>query len=452
MRRIDLTGARPRTSTGVLAAIGAVAFTTALIYPLREVVPAVSTGVTYLIAVLAISTIWGLRLGLLTALLSALCFNFFHIPPTGRLSIAEGQNWVALAVFFVAAAIASTLAELARSRAEEAERGRREANLSADLARLLLVGVAPEQAFDDVSKRLAGAMGIEWAVVAFDARERVGRDVIVIPLAVDREPEAALLVPADTGDEKLEQLRERVAPALATLLTAAVERRRLGAEAVEAQALRRSDELKTALLRSVSHDLRTPLTSIVAAGEALGSAGITAEERSELAQVVQLESARLSRLVDQLLDLSRLEAGAADPRREWSSLEEIVQAAADQIPGGTSSSSSTPTCRSSTPTGRSSSGRSPMCSRTRRGIPRASPSRFTFGPSARGWCCGSSTAGPASRSRSSSGSSNRSTAASPRARPVASARAWGWRWPADSSPPTEAPSGPNRSPAREPRS
>ena len=139
---------------------------------------------------------------------------------------------------------------------------------------------------------------------------------------------------ADIGSEQREQLSERVAPALATLLTAAVERRRLGAEAVEAQALRRSDELKTALLRSVSHDLRTPLTSIVAAGEALGSAGITAEERAELAEVVQLESTRLSRLVDQLLDLSRLEAGAADPHREWSSLEEIVHAAADQIPGG----------------------------------------------------------------------------------------------------------------------
>lgn len=334
MRRIDLTGARPRNSTGVLASIAAVAITTALIYPLREVVPAVSTGVTYLVAVLLISTIWGLRIGLLTALLSALCFNFFHIPPTGRLSISEGENWVALAVFFVAAAIASTLAELARSRAEEAELGRREASLSADLAGLLLAGVAPGQALGDVSARLAEAMGIEWAVVTFDPADAGRPDAASIPLAVDGEPDAALLVPAGIGAEKSEQLTERVAPALATLLTAAVERRRLGAEAVEAQALRRSDELKTALLRSVSHDLRTPLTSIVAAGDALGSTGITAEERAELAQVVQMESARLSRLVDQLLDLSRLEAGAAEPRREWTSLEEVVHSAVDQVVGG----------------------------------------------------------------------------------------------------------------------
>ena len=224
MHSIDLTGVRPRTSLGVLAAVAAVAITTALIYPLREVVPAVSTGVTYLIAVLLISTIWGLRLGLLTALLSALCFNFFHIPPTGRLSISDGENWVALVVFFVAAAIASTLAELARSRAEDAELRRREANLSADLARLLLVGVAPDQALGDVSRRLAEAMGIEWAVVAFDADRANRPDAVVIPLAVDGEPDAVLLVPAAIGSEQREQLSERVAPALATLLTAAVER------------------------------------------------------------------------------------------------------------------------------------------------------------------------------------------------------------------------------------
>ncbi|MCL4287216.1 MAG: DUF4118 domain-containing protein, partial [Thermoleophilia bacterium] len=90
MQRIDLIGARPRTAAGVVAAVAAVALTTALIYPLLEVAPPVSTGVTYLIAVLLISIVWGFRLGLLTAVLSALCFNWFHIPPTGRFTIAEG--------------------------------------------------------------------------------------------------------------------------------------------------------------------------------------------------------------------------------------------------------------------------------------------------------------------------------------------------------------------------
>ena len=329
MRNIDLTGTRPRPAYGFLASVAAVAFTTALIYPLREVVPAVSTGVTYLLAVLVISTFWGLRLGLLTAFLSALCFNFFHIPPTGRLSIAEGENWVALVVFFVAAAVASTLAELARSRAEDAELRRREADLSAELAHLLLAGIGPERALGPVSERLASALELDWTRVSFD-RAEPGTGGIVIPLDVTGEPAAAIEVPASVGAETLRRLRERIAPTLSTLLTAAVERRRLSSEAIEAQALRRSDELKTALLRSISHDLRTPLTSIVAAGEALGSGTLSIDERTELAEVVRGESARLTRLVEQLLDLSRLESGAASPRREWTSIEEVVTAAVEQ--------------------------------------------------------------------------------------------------------------------------
>ena len=333
MQRIDLIGARPRTATGFLAAIAAVAVTTALIFPLREVVPAVSTGVTYLVAVLLISSIWGLRLGLFTALLSALCFNWFHIPPTGRLSIAEGENWLALAVFFVAAAVASSLAGLARARAEDADVRRREATLAAEMARLLLADVASDRALADVASRLAEAMGLPWATIELGVHP-ARPESVAIPLGEGERRVATLLVPADTDRRRRDQIEERIAPPLATLLAAAAERQRLGAEAVEAQALRRSDELKTALLRSVSHDLRSPLTAIVAAGDALGSTAITPAERDELAHVVQVESARLSRLVDQLLDLSRLESGAAAPRRDWSSIEEITRAAADQVSGG----------------------------------------------------------------------------------------------------------------------
>ncbi len=88
------------------------------------------------------------------------------------------------------------------------------------------------------------------------------------------------------------------------------------AEAIEAEALRRSDELKTALLRSVSHDLRTPLTSIIAAGAALDSPSVSAAERHELSEAVVEQGKRLSRLVENLLDISRLEAGKcrAPPR------------------------------------------------------------------------------------------------------------------------------------------
>src|SRR6202042_249551 len=92
-------------------------------------------------------------------------------------------------------------------------------------------------------------------------------------------------------------------------------------------ALRRADTVKTALLRAVSHDLRSPLTAISAAGEAVGSPSLSQSEREELAAVIQEETRRLSRLVDNLLDLSRLQAGAAEPRRDWTSVEELIRTA-----------------------------------------------------------------------------------------------------------------------------
>ena len=123
--------------------VAAIAATTAAIYGLRELVPVVSTGVLYLLAVLLVSTYWGAGLGLLTALLSAAAFNFFHIPPTGRFTIAEGENWVALAVYLVTALVVSTLAGAARARAEEAERRRQEADARRGRARGARAGARP---------------------------------------------------------------------------------------------------------------------------------------------------------------------------------------------------------------------------------------------------------------------------------------------------------------------
>jgi two-component system sensor histidine kinase KdpD len=122
-----------------------------------------------------------------------------------------------------------------------------------------------------------------------------------------------------------------VIPSLAALLAATLDREALEAQLVESRALRRSDEIKTAVLRAVSHDLRSPLTAILAAAEALDSPSATVEERHELARAVVEEAGRLSALVDKLLDMSRLEAGVARPRRDWASLEEVVRAAVDGL-------------------------------------------------------------------------------------------------------------------------
>jgi two-component system, OmpR family, sensor histidine kinase KdpD len=306
--------------TGVLVAVGSLGLTTLVLFPLSNVAEPVSLGVLYLLAVLLVSTFWGLRLGLATSVAAAATFNYFHIPPKGRFTIADAENWVALTVFLVAAVVASTLSELARQRAEEAEQRRREADLAAELARLLLGAPDPRAALAAASKRIADALRIDSAAVVLEHVEGDERRAAV-PLGEI----GTLLVPVAAE----EVARERVAPALEALLWAALERERLTAEVVETSALRRSDEIKTAVLRSVSHDLRSPLTAITAAGEALASPSLPTDDRLALTDAIAQESRRLSRLVDQLLDLARLQAGTAEPREDWCSLDEVIRAAVE---------------------------------------------------------------------------------------------------------------------------
>jgi two-component system sensor histidine kinase KdpD len=314
---------RPPLLLGVAAAALGVALTTLILYALRDVAPVVSLGVVYLVAVLAVASIWGAWLGLATALASALAFNFFHIPPTGRFTITGGENWVALIIFFGAAVLASSLTELARRRTIEASERRQEADLSAEMARLLLRGGRLEEVLPVVSERLARALDARSASIV--PRAEPG----TFPLREGPRQIGTLTV--DASEPVLRRIQVRIVPSLEALLAAALERDELMADAVETAALRRSDVIKTALLRSVSHDLRSPLTAILASAEALK---LAPDERGELAEAITEEATRLSRLIDNLLDLSRLEAGAAEARPEWSSIEEVLAAAVEDVPAG----------------------------------------------------------------------------------------------------------------------
>ncbi|HTR73786.1 MAG TPA: ATP-binding protein [Solirubrobacterales bacterium] len=243
-----LSAKAPSTSLGVLASLAVVAIGAGVVAALEGIAEPASLGIVFIPGVLLIATVWGLWLGLGTAVLSALVFNFFYLPPLRKLSINTQHDLVALVVFVIVAAAGGTLAELARARAAESERRREEADRALE--------------------------------------------------------EAAAL---------------------------AAERDRMREEAIEAEALRRSDELKTSLLRSVSHDLRTPLTAIIAAGAALDSPSVTAAERHELSDAVVDEGRRLSRLVENLIDVSRLESGPVEPHREAVDLVDLLDAARESI-------------------------------------------------------------------------------------------------------------------------
>jgi two-component system sensor histidine kinase KdpD len=324
------TGYERHVATGVLVSVASVAATTVAIFGIRELVPVVSTGVVYMLAVLLVSTGWGLWLGLFTAVLSAAAFNFFHIPPTGRFTIADGQNWVALAVFLVAAAVTSTLANSARSRAADAERDRSEADLTAEMARLLLGGESLERSLHTLGQRIAQTFGlrsvaVEPSWVGSDDRKRA------LPLVVEGSRVGTVLVPADTDAAVLRALEDRVVPALETLLAAARRRDELEAQVIETKALRRANVVKTTLLRSVSHDLRSPLTAIATAAGGLHSETISDDQRRELASVITEETARLERLIRNLLDLTRLQSGGAEPRTDWTALDELVAVAVASV-------------------------------------------------------------------------------------------------------------------------
>src|ERR1019366_4684336 len=206
----------PPRRAGAMVALAAVGLSTLIVYPLKHVAPVGSLSVVYLPAVLVVSIIWGLWLGYATAVVSALAFNFFHLPPVGELTIRDSSNWVALVAFLVVAALASSLAALTRART-------READLAAEMARLLLRGNSLAEALPTAAARLASTLELSSAAIDMDAVDGDERSV-AFPLREGTTRLGTLLVGAGTSEENLRRLQERVVPALEALLSAALER------------------------------------------------------------------------------------------------------------------------------------------------------------------------------------------------------------------------------------
>jgi two-component system sensor histidine kinase KdpD len=260
----------------VAGSLAAVAVATALVYALKPIAPVLSLGVVYTLAVLVAAVWFGLPYAIGTALVSMVAFNFLFLPPVHTLTLADGRNWTALAVYLTTAVVASHLATSARRRAHEAEQREREAALLSDAA----AAVLREEPLDEIRERAAAID------VSAHARFEAGVDALL---------------------ELAEQRRA-------------------------AEAVRRSDAIKTVILQTVSHDFRTPIATIRAAVDGLQDEHLTLTpaDRLELLDTIAAEVARLSRLVENVLDLSRLEAGAAAPHLAlWEPAELIAQAAAE---------------------------------------------------------------------------------------------------------------------------
>ena len=309
---------------GVVAGALGIAVVTVAIALLDTWAPVLSLGALYVFVVLPVAVVWGMAYAIPVAVASMLAFNFFFLEPLYTFTLTDGQNWVALAVYLVSAVVVSQLAARARRRAAEAEQREHEAALLARVSATLLESVRVEEELRGIAADAARTLGLDAAT---DRARRPGRGRCGAHTATESGgPGRRSAVRRREGSASTRARPERVLPALATLLAAAVDRERLAQRALEVEALRRSDAAKTTILRSVSHDLRSPLTAIRAAAEALANPVVMLSEADEarLVETVAAETRRLSRLVDDLLDLSRLEAGASPPEPELWTVDDLV--------------------------------------------------------------------------------------------------------------------------------
>jgi len=314
---------RAELVVGALVSAGLVLLVSAVVALLKPHVPVLSLGALYVLAVLPVAIVWGTALAAIVSVASMLAFNWFFLPPEHSFHLRESQNWLALAIYLVIAVVVSALAAGARARREDAEQRRLEAHALAETALDLLRGRTLDEELGRLADLTAGVLRVDAARLELGQRPPIEGER-ALPVGAGLRSVATLFVDeAATIDEAVQR---RFLPSLAALLTVVVERSRLEAEALEAEALRRSDMLKTALLRSVSHDLRSPLTAILASADALASPGLAlaAGDRLELADAIRDEATRLDRVVEQLLDVSRLEAGAVEPHSELWHVDELV--------------------------------------------------------------------------------------------------------------------------------
>jgi len=306
--------------------VGMVAVSTLVVNVLTPHVPVDSAGVFYLVAVLAASSLYGLWWGLATSLLSAFAFNFFFLPPAHTLVIDSSGDWLALAAFAVTAVVTSDLAARERSNRDEAAQRATEARLGERFATLVAEAPDLESVLPELAREAAQALGASDGIITRD-REQAHPDGVLLELSgrlvgelrlVGGPPDVAQSAPA-----------ERVGRSLASLIVLGEERERRRGQQVHAEALARSNELKTALLRAVSHDLRSPLMAITTAAGGLRYADLDEDDR-ELLQTISEQSDRMSRMIDDLLDLSRLTAGALEPAADWIDPRELAEAAIEE--------------------------------------------------------------------------------------------------------------------------
>ena len=325
---------------------------------------------TYLMVVLLVAAMSRLWVAVATSITAMLSLNFFFLPPVGTFTIADPLNWVALFAFLAVSLVASNLSAIARARTDEAIGRRNELARLFDLSRDVLMMTDSHDSLSVLARSIARRFDLEFLGIAipldgdwniheagarsieldkrelstalaaahtsleFDAYTRTyaghrtttsdGRVIRLVPLRVGTKPIGVLAAagrPIEAG----------TLDTLAGVVAIAIERAEFLEERKAGELTRQSEQLKTALLASIGHDLRTPLTAIRIAASNVKSAGLSPDDVADQSDLILSEVARLTGLFQNLLEMARIDAGAVAAETRWVHPSEIIAAARDQV-------------------------------------------------------------------------------------------------------------------------
>ena len=308
-----------------------------------------TVSLTLLLYVFFVAGRWGLSNAVYTSLLSTLVLNFFFLPPIGKFTVADPQNWVSLGAFLVTAIVSSRLSDRVRDEANQAKRQRLEIERLYDFSQLLLTTDNILDLLNSIPRAITTTFLTEGAALLVNSRGRVyhsGRSreqideeglraaasqreiqrdehtgICLVPLMMGLRPIGALAI---VGNCPSRQSLE----ALGSMVAIAVERAGAVEQLSKTEAARESERIRNALLDSVTHELRTPLTSITGAITSLRSQlQLDPQQKEELLSIIDEESARLNRLIGEAVEMAQLDAHEVQLDRQLHTVQELVDQA-----------------------------------------------------------------------------------------------------------------------------
>lgn len=370
---------------GALAAVAVITVFIGLVLGRTQIA---NVSMLYLAAVLGSATYLGRGPAILAALASFMSFNWFFVEPTHHLTVADPTELFSLLLFLLTAVVTGQLAAAQRARAQDAREREREARVLYDVVRLT-ADRPLEEGLHAVAARLQHELALEGAAIeTFGEEGPPGRIVVgsaaaidlmrdpkpvahqvlgagrlptatgvaspgrwvrvlppvarprdigdwlhSVPLAAGEQRRGALLLLRRRGSPSFSVSENRLISAAGAQLALALERAELRRQATASEVLRRADEAKRALLHAVSHDLRTPLSSIIAGATSLRQHDVawSDEEREEFLAGIEDEARRLDRLVANLLNYSRIESGVLQATKDWHDLGALIDDVAARL-------------------------------------------------------------------------------------------------------------------------